>query len=222
MLRLTNLTFKRDTQVILKNLSYQFSPGSITCIVGPSGSGKSTLLACLTQLLTDYEGSIQVDLKELKELTVKERAQEIGIVFQDWQLFPLLTALDNVAQPLRLSGLSAEDAQTRAQQLLVSFGMDGYEDAISIRLSGGQQQRIALARALALNPRVLCLDEPTSALDSRNRSRLRAELIRLKEAGITLIITSHDDEFVASLADMVLELNDGMLSPYEKQDQGLS
>ncbi len=212
MLSITNLTFKRGPKTILDSLTYTFEPGAITCIGGPSGSGKSTLLACLAQLLTSYEGAIDTRGKNLSTLTPQERAQVIGMVFQSWYLFPLLTALENIAQPLELTGgLSKEEAHSKARQLLTIFGMEKFVSSYSSQLSGGQQQRIALARALALEPQILCLDEPTSSLDGDNSQRLIKELKRLKEQGITLIITSHDKAFVTLVADTVLELTEGQL-----------
>ncbi len=212
MLSVTNLTFKRGSQTILDQVTYTFAPGTITCIVGPSGSGKSTLLACLTQLYTSYEGTIRSNDLVLSSLTAQERAQTIGIVFQTWHLFPLLTAQENISQPLMLiGGLSKEQAREKAAELLRTFDMQDYAHAYSSQLSGGQQQRIALARALGLKPKILCLDEPTSALDAGNSQLLIEELKQLKLTGITVIITSHDREFVASVADTVLELEEGKL-----------
>lgn len=212
MLSITNLTFRRGPKTILDRVTYTFEPGTIICIVGPSGSGKSTLLACLSQLLPSYEGTIDSTGIDLSRLTPQERAKMIGIVFQSWYLFPLLTAQENIAQPLELTGgLSKQDAQTKAHQLLRTFGMEEFANSYNSQLSGGQQQRVALARALALEPKILCLDEPTSSLDIDNSQRLIEELKRLKEQGITLIITSHDREFVKLVGDTVVELTKGQL-----------
>ncbi len=208
MLSINNLTYKRGSRVILDNLSYTFKPGSITCIVGPSGIGKSTLLSCIAQLYTDYEGSISINDTPLKSLSNNGRAQAIGMVFQQWNLFPLLSARENIAQPLQVVGnQSKQEALVKADKLLKTFGMESYGDYYSSQLSGGQQQRIALARALGLQPKILCLDEPTSSLDAENTKLLIQELKKLKREGITLVIASHDRQFVEEIADTIVELS---------------
>ena len=213
MLSIDNLTYKRGSKTILDTISYRFKPGSITCIVGPSGSGKSTLLSCIAQLYTDYEGTISVQEKSLMSFTAQERAQLIGMVFQQWYLFPLLTAQENIAQPLQVvAGMDKKAALNQAQILLRKFAMHDYARSYSTQLSGGQQQRIALARALGLQPKILCLDEPTSSLDAENTNLLLQELRRLKDAGITLIITSHNAQFVEEIADTVVKLKNAKLA----------
>ncbi len=211
MLTVNKLTYKRGDTTILDNLSCTFEPGTITCIIGPSGVGKSTLLSCITQLY-NYEGTISFEDTDLKSLSAPERAQIIGMVFQELYLFPQLTARDNIAQPLWVTGmLSKQEAQERADKLLKTFGMEEYADRYSSQLSGGQQQRVALARALGLQPRVLCLDEPTSSLDEENTRLLVEELQQLKQEGITLVITSHDSSLVNACADTILKLEDRQL-----------
>jgi polar amino acid transport system ATP-binding protein len=176
--------------------------------------GKSTFLSCLAQLYTDYTGTVSLATTNLKSLSPRECSQQIGLVFQKLFLFPQLTALQNVAQPLWINGLlSKQDAYSSARTLLETFGMLDFADRYSSHLSGGQQQRVALARALGLQPRVLCLDEPTSSLDEGNTLLLVEELKRLKDQGIILIIASHDRTFVEACADRIVELKDGSLKP---------
>ncbi len=212
MLIVRNLTYKRGSKTILDNLSCEFKPGTITCIVGPSGAGKSTLLSCIAQLYTNYTGTVSIEDTNLQTLTIAQRTQLVGMVFQQFNLFPQLTARDNIAQPLWVTGmLSKELAYANADKLLATFGMQDYANRYISQLSGGQQQRVALARALGLQPKVLCLDEPTSALDKENTLLLVEELKRLKQEGITLVITSHDTFLVDACADTVLELTEGLL-----------
>lgn len=216
MLIVSNLSFKRDDSTILANISATFEPGTITCITGASGIGKSTLLSCIAQLYP-YEGTISFETTDLANLGSTENARMVGMVFQQLYLFPQLTVRDNVAQPLWVTGqLTKKQALAKAEQLLTDLGMRDYADRYCSQLSGGQQQRVALARAVALQPKVLCLDEPSSSLDEDTTRLLIEVLYKLKQKGITLIITSHDTSFVSLCADSVLELTPGHLKKAKK------
>lgn len=210
MLSVQGLNLQLGSKTLFRGLSFELPMGSITCITGKSGIGKSTLLECIAQLRTTYTGSITVRGQEVKTMRAAERAALIGLVFQQFNLFPHLTALENCAQPLTVTqNISAKKAYERALSTLAELGMDEYQNAYPIRLSGGQQQRVALARALALQPKILCLDEPTSALDPENALILVKILKKLSNEGITILSTSHDLSFVRELTDRVICIETG-------------
>ena len=207
MLSVQDLSITLGNRKLFNKLSFELRRGTITCITGKSGIGKSTLLECIAQLRTIYDGTISCAGKDLKMMPASERASLIGFVFQQFNLFPHMTVIENCMQPLMVTqNISNERAYTQAQRMLTSLGMQEYRDAYPIRLSGGQQQRVALARALCLQPQVLCLDEPTSALDADN-SQLLADLLRqLSSHGTTIVCTSHDDAFINELNSTIITL----------------
>lgn len=200
MLSVQDLSIILGKKALFEGLSFEIPRGTITCITGKSGVGKSTLLECIAQIRTHYTGSISFDGKDLKKLTGPERAAVIGLVFQQFNLFPHLTVLENCMQPLVATRkMNKNEAQDRALLILKNLGMADYEDAYPIRLSGGQQQRVAIARALVLQPQVLCLDEPTSALDEQNMQSLIMLLKEISSTGTTILCTTHDRAFVTEL-----------------------
>ncbi len=206
MLNVRQLTIQRDTNTIISQLSFRVEPGSITFIVGRSGTGKSTLLEAITQLIP-YEGTISYQNKDLKEFSLQERAKILGIVFQQWYLFPHLTVLENCTHPLQIvKGLSLKNAQKEALELLNRFDINRLNNAYPATLSGGQKQRVALARAVSLQPKLLCLDEPTSALDADNKEIIITYLKEMNAQGTTMIITSHDQSFIEALAERTIHL----------------
>lgn len=208
MLVVQNLSYK----TILKDLSLSLSPGSITALIGKSGAGKTTMLECITQLKRSYTGSVTFKQTDIKALSCQQRAQTIGLVFQQFNLFEHLTALENCIQPLIVTKqLSRTQAYEKALSMLTYFDMQEHKDKYPTQLSGGQQQRVAIARALVLEPQVLCLDEPTSALDPENSALLAELLKKLSMQGITILVSSQDMEFVKSAAQEVAFLKDGTL-----------
>lgn len=206
MLSVQDLNLQLGSTTLFKGLCFEIAAGSITCITGKSGIGKSTLLECIAQLRTTYTGSITCAGRDVKSMPAAQRATLIGLVFQQFNLFPHLTALENCAQPLIVTqNMPAEKAYSLALSTLAQLGMNAYKDAYPIRLSGGQQQRVALARALALQPKILCLDEPTSALDPENVAILIAIVKKLSSQGTTILCTSHDISF-AQAADRIISI----------------
>lgn len=211
-------------QKALDNVSLEVEPGSVTVILGPSGSGKSTLLRTINHLERVDEGFIQIDgdyigyrregdrLYELKEKAILRQRVNVGYVFQSFNLFPHLTVLENIIEaPIAHRLLSRKAAIARAHKLLDRVGLRDKADAWSRHLSGGQQQRIAIARALALNPRVMLFDEPTSALDPELVGEVLDVIKDLARSGTTLVVVTHEIGFAREVADRVVFMVDGRI-----------
>lgn len=205
-----NLTFTQNP--VLKNVSVDLLPGRITLLLGKSGAGKTTLLRCLAGLENNFSGQITLDDQDTKQLTLKQRATRIGFVFQQLNLFPHMTVLQNCALPLqKVLLLSREQAEQKALAVLASLGMESFAQSYPAQLSGGQQQRVALARALGLGPKVLLLDEPTSALDPENSLILAQILKRLCKQGIAVVISCQDMTFAKMVLDRAYLLEGGQV-----------
>jgi polar amino acid transport system ATP-binding protein len=220
---------------VLRDVSLTVQPGEVIALIGPSGSGKSTLLRTINHLETVDSGSVTVDgqyigyelrsgrLHELPEKNVLERRTQIGIVFQNFNLFPHLTALENVVEaPVALKRASKAEAREQAKALLARVGLADKEHHYPRQLSGGQQQRVAIARALALNPKVLLFDEPTSALDPELVGEVLDVIRELSKSGTTLIIVTHEIGFAREVADRVVFLEQGEILEEGTPSQVLS
>ncbi|KVS41925.1 ectoine/hydroxyectoine ABC transporter ATP-binding protein EhuA [Burkholderia ubonensis] len=212
------------TQRVLERVSFVAPRGSVTVIVGPSGSGKSTLLRTINHLERVDDGYIDIDgeligyrrdgdvLYELKERDVLKRRTEVGMVFQNFNLFPHLTVLENLVEaPVAVGGASRDAAERTARTLLARVGLADKADAYPRQLSGGQQQRVAIARALALRPKVLLFDEPTSALDPELVNEVLDVIKELARSGTTLVIVTHEIGFAREVADNVLFMESGRI-----------
>lgn len=211
MLNCINIELWLQNKKILKNISCILEAGKITVFVGPSGAGKTTLLKCIAQLYA-YEGQISYEGKNLALLNPIERALYIGFVFQHFNLFPHMTALEQCVHPLkRVLGLKQKEAIEKAQAMLELVHMTDHIYKYPAQLSGGQQQRVAMARALVLEPKVLLFDEPTSALDPASVKNLANVLHELKDKGITIAISSHDSSFIDIVSDHCYAIDDGAL-----------
>jgi polar amino acid transport system ATP-binding protein len=209
---------------VLRGVSLEVRPGEVLCLLGPSGSGKSTLLRCINHLekidagrlwvggeLAGYrqEGDI---LYELRERDVARKRATIGMVFQRFNLFAHLTALQNVAEaPIRVRGLERRAALERARALLAQVGLSDKLDSHPAQLSGGQQQRVAIARALAMDPVLMLFDEPTSALDPELVGEVLDVMRRLARRGMTMIVVTHEVGFAREVADAVAFMDDGVI-----------
>lgn len=199
---------------ILKGLTFEVPQKQMVAIVGPSGSGKSTLLGLLAGLDTPTSGSIQLNGQEITSWTEYQlahfRRQNIGYIFQSFHLIPTLTALENVALPLELSGDMS--ANTRAQELLEAVGLQDRHGHYPTQLSGGEQQRVAVARAFACRPPILLADEPTGNLDSATGQMVIDLLLNLnRDQGSTLVLVTHDST-LAERTERIITLHDGMVA----------
>lgn len=209
---------------VLKGIDIQVAPGEVACLIGPSGSGKSTMLRCVNHLEKITAGRIYVDGEligyrqkqgELYEISAKEAARqraEIGMVFQQFNLFPHRTALENIIEaPVQVNGESAASATARARELLASVGLAGKEHNYPAQLSGGQQQRVAIARAVAMGPKLMLFDEPTSALDPELVGDVLQVMKQLADAGMTMLVVTHEMGFAREVADTVTFMDDGVV-----------
>ncbi|WP_322038681.1 amino acid ABC transporter permease/ATP-binding protein [Burkholderia diffusa] len=219
-----NVSKQFGMQRVLDNVSFVAPRGSVTVIVGPSGSGKSTLLRTINHLERVDDGFIDIDgeligyrrdgdvLHELKERDVLKRRTAVGMVFQNFNLFPHLTVLENLVEaPVAVGGVTREAAERTARTLLARVGLADKADAYPRQLSGGQQQRVAIARALALRPKVLLFDEPTSALDPELVNEVLDVIKELARSGTTLVIVTHEIGFAREVADNVLFMERGRI-----------
>lgn len=215
VLEVKNLTKRFGELEVLKGVSFSLEKGQVLAIIGSSGGGKSTLLRCLNFLETPDSGEIIVDGKQLlsgSEEEIRRNRLHFGLVFQNFNLFPQYTVLENVTLAPNLLKLDTPEAiRENAQNLLEKVGLSQKADAYPYQLSGGQQQRTAIARALALNPEILCFDEPTSALDPELTGEVLRCIRELKESGNTMIVVTHEMEFAKSVADVVIYMADGVI-----------
>ncbi|WP_302187439.1 amino acid ABC transporter ATP-binding protein [uncultured Lactobacillus sp.] len=205
MLKIENLAKSFGPRQILKDVNLKLDDGQILTIVGPSGAGKTTLLRIIAGLETADQGQMQLD-SERYDLSGEERGA-IGVVFQDYKLFPNMSVLDNItlAPQLALKEDKAT-AEAKAQDLLGKLEMADKSQLYPYQLSGGQKQRVAIARALAMKPKILCYDEPTSALDPAMRDQVAELILGFKETGLTQLIITHDMDFAKRVADQVFEV----------------
>ena len=200
MLEVKNLYKEFNNRPILKDISFTLKDGEIMTIVGPSGAGKTTLLRIIAGLETKDSGEILIDGQAYD-------SGKVGVVFQDYNLFPNLNVLQNITlAPTMVLKESKEEANKKAYELLNRLQMNGREKQYPYELSGGQKQRVAIARALAMKPRILCYDEPTSALDPNLRKEVEKMILGLKKSGLTQLIITHDLQFAENVADQMLKV----------------
>ena len=200
MLEVKNLSNEFNGHQILRDISFTLKDGEIMTIVGPSGAGKTTLLRIIAGLETKDAGEILIDGKPYD-------SGKVGVVFQDYNLFPNLNVLQNITlAPTLVLKKSKTEAEQDARLLLKRLQMSGREQQYPYELSGGQKQRVAIARALAMKPRILCYDEPTSALDPNLRKEVEKMILSLKKSGLTQLIITHDLNFAENVADQMLKV----------------
>lgn len=207
MLELRNINKAFSGKQILTNFSLSIPEKQILAIVGPSGGGKTTLLRMLAGLETIDSGEIYYNGESLA-MDELERRNLLGFVFQDFQLFPHLSVLDNLTlSPIKTMSMDKEVAEKKARGLLEQLGLAGHADAFPFSLSGGQKQRVALARAMMINPKIIGYDEPTSALDPELRLEVEKLILQNKERGMTQIVVTHDLQFAENIADQILKVD---------------
>jgi polar amino acid transport system ATP-binding protein len=209
---------------VLRGIELEVNPKEVMCLIGPSGSGKSTFLRCINHLEKIDAGRLSVDgelvgyrqhgdkLYELRDAEVCKKRSEIGMVFQRFNLFPHMTALDNVTEaPIRVKGESRLVAVERARQLLERVGLADKVDVYPNQLSGGQQQRVAIARALAMQPKLMLFDEPTSALDPELVGDVLDAMRGLAEDGMTMVVVTHEMGFAREVGDSLVFMDGGII-----------
>jgi polar amino acid transport system ATP-binding protein len=209
---------------VLKGIELEVAAGEVCCLVGPSGSGKSTFLRCINHLERIDAGRLSVDgeligyrehggkLYELHEKEVARKRREIGMVFQSFNLFPHMTALANIMEaPIRVKGESTAVVRERSERLLDQVGLTHKADAYPNQLSGGQQQRIAIARALAMEPKLMLFDEPTSALDPELVGEVLDVMRQLADDGMTMIVVTHEMGFAREVGDTIVFMDGGVV-----------
>jgi polar amino acid transport system ATP-binding protein len=209
---------------VLRGIDLAVQPGEVLCLLGPSGSGKSTFLRCINHLEKINAGRLSVDgelvgyrqvgdkLHELKESEVARKRSEIGMVFQHFNLFGHMTALENVTcAPINVKGVPRDRARTLGRELLDRVGLADKVDAYPAQLSGGQQQRVAIARALAMEPKLMLFDEPTSALDPELVGEVLDVMRRLAADGMTMLVVTHEMGFAREVADTVVFMDGGVV-----------
>lgn len=208
MLEVKNLKKSFGDRVILDDVNLTVKDDEILCIVGPSGAGKTTLLRCITGLDTPDSGEFLMDGQPFDPQGTGASDRVIGVVFQDFNLFPNLTVMENITlAPTMVLKQSKDEAVKKAQELLGELGLSTKGSLYPWQLSGGQKQRVAIARALAMKPKILCYDEPTSALDPNLRQDVANIILSLKKSGVTQLVVTHDFDFAEEIADDLLKVN---------------
>ena len=215
MIKVNNLQKDfRNTQV-LKGITTEIHKGDVLCVIGPSGSGKSTFLRCLNLLEVPTGGSIVFDGVELtdKKTNLDLHRQKMGMVFQQFNLFPHMTILDNMTcAPVMLKKMTKEQAQAKAMELLERVGLADRANAYPGQLSGGQKQRVAIVRALCMEPDVMLFDEPTSALDPEMVGEVLDVMKSLAKQGMTMVVVTHEMGFAREVSNRVMFLDDGVIA----------
>jgi polar amino acid transport system ATP-binding protein len=224
MVRAEDVHKRFGTLEVLKGISLEVGAGEVMCVLGPSGSGKSTFLRCINHLERIDAGRLWVDgelvgyrqvndkLYELKEREVARKRTEIGMVFQRFNLFPHMTALENVMEaPVLVRGVPKREAKEQACELLAMVGVTDKAGAYPAQLSGGQQQRVAIARALAMKPKLMLFDEPTSALDPELVGEVLDVMLKLARQGMTMVVVTHEIGFAREVGDTLVFMDGGVV-----------
>ena len=222
MITVSNLCKSFGGLEVLKGVNVEIDKGDVICVIGPSGSGKSTFLRCLNLLETPTSGSILFEGDELtdKKIDLNRHRQKMGMVFQQFNLFPHMTVLDNLTcAPIMLKKTPKADAEKKAMELLARVGLADRADAWPNQLSGGQKQRVAIVRALCMEPDVMLFDEPTSALDPEMVGEVLDVMKELAKSGMTMVVVTHEMGFAREVASRVLFLDDGVIAEEGTPDE---
>ncbi len=219
IIRVDRLSKRFGTLEVIKNISFSVHKGEVLGIIGPSGSGKSTLLRCICQLETVSGGSVSICGKNMvndgvysDKNTLRSIGLDVGLVFQNFNLFPHFTVLRNITEAQRIVlGKGIEEAAGVAMELLKKMGLESKADSYPCQLSGGQQQRVSIARALALHPQVLFFDEPTSALDPELTGEILAVIRDLAKEKMTMVVVTHEMSFARDTSDSILFMDGGVI-----------
>ena len=200
---------------VLKGITTQIAEKEVVCVIGPSGSGKSTFLRCLNQLEPVTSGQIIINGHDVTDprTDINKVREEVGMVFQRFNLFPHKTVLENITlAPVKVKKVPREEARERAMELLKKVGLADKADVYPDRLSGGQKQRVAIARALAMNPKIMLFDEPTSALDPELVGEVLAVMKDLAREGMTMVVVTHEMGFAREVSDRVIFMDQGVIA----------
>lgn len=209
MLELKNISKSFGSKKVINSLDLIIPDGSILAIVGPSGGGKTTLLRTLAGLETVDSGDFLLDGEKFDPVNSKHQEQVVGVVFQEFELFPHLSVFENIVLAPKLALKEEKDVYTKkAEDIAAQLGIESLMQQYPYQLSGGQKQRVAIARAMAMNPKVLAYDEPTSALDPALREHVEKIILDLKQQGVTQLVVTHDMTFAENIADNLLEVED--------------
>lgn len=223
MIKIDHLKKSFGTNEVLTDINQEVKKGEVVVIIGPSGSGKSTLLRCLNLLETPTSGEVIFEgtaLTGLNETKINQLREKMGMVFQSFNLFPHMTVLENLkVSPVKVKGLSDQEATASAIKLLEQVGLSDKADAYPASLSGGQQQRVAIARALAMNPAVMLFDEPTSALDPEMVGEVLKVMQDLADVGMTMVVVTHEMGFAKEVADRVIFMDGGYIVEEGKPEE---
>lgn len=212
MIVINGLYKEFNGSAVLRNISLRVPTGEVTAIIGPSGSGKSTLLRCINFIEQPTSGAIGLDGEIVTASNIQKIRMKVGMVFQHFNLFPHMNVLENITYaPRKLLGLSEKEANKRAKELLVQVGLSAFSEALPNKLSGGQKQRVAIARTLAMRPKIILFDEPTSALDPEMVKEVLQVLESLAHTGITMLIVTHEMKFAEQVADRILFVDNGSI-----------
>ena len=214
MIKIKNLKKNFKDLEVLKGVDEHIRPGEVVSVIGPSGSGKSTFLRCINLLEEVTEGEIYVDdeLITSPDIDINRIRQKMGMVFQQFNLFPHLKIIDNITlAPVLLKKLTKEEAKAKALELLARVGLSDKADSYPASLSGGQKQRVAIARALAMNPEIMLFDEPTSALDPEMVGEVLDVIKSLAESGMTMVVVTHEMGFAREVSSRVLFMDQGII-----------
>lgn len=230
MIEVSNLRKGFGELEVLRGITEKIDDGEVVCIIGPSGSGKSTFLRCLNRLETPTSGEIRLDGELVLEENINSVRKKMGMVFQNFNLFPHMTSVKNVMiAPVKVNGESEEKARKHALELLERVGLSDKADVYPASLSGGQKQRVAIARALAMKPDVMLFDEPTSALDPEMVGEVLDVMKSLADGGMTMAIVTHEMNFAMNVSDRVWLMKDGEIVKkgrpeefFNKNDTGLT
>ncbi len=214
MIKVRNLQKSFGDNHVLNGIDVDIRKGECVCVIGPSGSGKSTFLRCLNLLEKPEEGEIYINGQDIMDpkLNVDKYRENLGMVFQHFNLFPNMTVKQNIAlAPVRLKKWTKEEADTKAIELLRRVGLERKADTYPNKLSGGQKQRVAIARALAMNPEVMLFDEPTSALDPEMVGEVLDVMKSLVKEGMTMVVVTHEMGFAKNVSDRVIFMDQGVI-----------
>ena len=212
MIEIKNLVKRFGHNEVLKGITETIHDNEVVCVIGPSGSGKSTFIRCLNLLEEPTEGEIYLDGKRVEEKTINETRTHMGMVFQQFNLFPHKSVLENIMiAPIKVKKVSKEEAAAEGRKLLAKVGLADKAEAYPSQLSGGQKQRVAIARALCMNPDIMLFDEPTSALDPEMVGEVLQVMKQLAADGMTMVIVTHEMGFAREVADRVIFIDEGII-----------